>query len=474
MRGLADICYHKGQLITVSEDKDEQGNGFLHCSALPRPIELGPDANGFGRLYSLGDDWYLGYRLGRADGYKIRLLKNGIKIFQSLELSGGNFPTCFGDGCFAFSVTSRNMVYIYDLRTEHLSVALNSAPGTGLSRISGRRVITIDEDNGRFPGLTHAHSVDDQVFVAELPNGGVRAFLKSDPKTYYDMDAGLVTNFPRVVSLPDNSYVAISWGHGEIPLIHAFSLEDLKNHIDTPVSPPTNPPIPEEPNVIPDYKHVVQEVANMYPEAFKNCHKESLGELAYEFVYRVAQRLYNIDARFGLCNKRGSGVLSWDAVTFMDGSDIRVLDIVIGAGGSNPSVGWSEVARDGALWVNPFSVTIPSIPVPTPTPPSNGVDLMQLMTKLNGIENLLNSIRNKQLEMETKMNFTLDSLRAFAGQVVDSSREVSDKLTNIADRNEKLAQSTQSAVVNQSQAVAAVVEAKANEVKAAAKCRFRF
>lgn len=108
---------------------------------------------------------------------------------------------------------------------------------------------------------------------------------------------------------------------------------------------------------IPNYKNLVEATKNEQPRAWNHAHIEGDPE-RWDFVILCARKVYATDSRFGCNGKRGNpDDLSMDALNWIgtatDPTD--VIDIIVGAGGSNPQPGWGVTNSTGAF-VNPNSV----------------------------------------------------------------------------------------------------------------------
>lgn len=156
-----------------------------------------------------------------------------------------------------------------------------------------------------------------------------------------------------------------------------------------PPPPPINPPSPSEPpNVavqdVPNYRNFIEAVAAQYPYEWRKAHADyerqgqpgfTTVEEAEAFIRIAAYEINKVDSRIGLNGKRASNTLSQDALCFRhdDGRE-SVIDVINGAGGSNPTAGWNVVghyrrAGDGQKWIQPQAVSGGgSMPTPHPTP----------------------------------------------------------------------------------------------------------
>lgn len=106
--------------------------------------------------------------------------------------------------------------------------------------------------------------------------------------------------------------------------------------------------------MIPNYENIVVQTRNDYPRAWQHCHIAGDPE-AWDFIILVSKRIYALDTRFGLNGKRGNPEdLSWDALNWIGTATDppNVIDVVLGAGGTNPQPTWGITNTTGA-YVNP-------------------------------------------------------------------------------------------------------------------------
>lgn len=115
---------------------------------------------------------------------------------------------------------------------------------------------------------------------------------------------------------------------------------------------------------------VAEEIKNKYQRAWEHAHHHGDPETA-DFIILVCKKLNLLDSTVGCNGKRATDDLSWDAIW----NDGRVVDIIIGAGGTNPTVGYNDVTSFGpGKFINPVPLRTafpynegPTIPVPVPT-----------------------------------------------------------------------------------------------------------
>jgi hypothetical protein len=122
-------------------------------------------------------------------------------------------------------------------------------------------------------------------------------------------------------------------------------------------------------DMIPNHLAVVARLAAAYPAEWSAAHRG--GPDTEAFIRRLAWELHQIDPRFGLNGKRGNpDDLSDDCVCFdgfASGADydptrgnapVTVIDVIGGAGGSNPTAAWSHpLTPAAAAWVRPAPVS---------------------------------------------------------------------------------------------------------------------
>lgn len=102
----------------------------------------------------------------------------------------------------------------------------------------------------------------------------------------------------------------------------------------------------------PDARGVVREVAKQYPSELSKTDEH--GDEGWWFLDRLVPALQKVDKRWGYNCKRGNcRDLSKDAIAYdcgggVDGSsNVRVIDVVVGATGPNPRPGWLDVTQKG-------------------------------------------------------------------------------------------------------------------------------
>lgn len=85
-------------------------------------------------------------------------------------------------------------------------------------------------------------------------------------------------------------------------------------------------------------KEVAEKIRSQFPRAWENCHKKGSPETD-DFIILVCRELVKLDNKVGCNGKRRTDELSHDAIW----NDGRIVDIVVGAGGDNPSIDYNDV-----------------------------------------------------------------------------------------------------------------------------------
>lgn len=173
----------------------------------------------------------------------------------------------------------------------------------------------------------------------------------------------------------------------------------------------------------PTVSEVGEATRAQYPAAWRSAHNggEPSGS---EFVRRWALALRDRGITACVNGKRGTNTLSQDVLVFpvteggaQDTSgrydQIAIVDVIVGAGGSNPTLGWDDVSRfapgrciDPVLEPSedptPAPGPGPGQPAPSPVPPTPGpapgTDLGPVMAKLNSIEARLIALESRPPE----------------------------------------------------------------------------
>ena len=136
--------------------------------------------------------------------------------------------------------------------------------------------------------------------------------------------------------------------------------------------------------------HIVQQVKEDNPVAWRNCHRKvKPDEAAEEFIRICAWRMHKIDPKFGLVGQYGRDRIAQDAVGYKSNrhpadkiGGLEVIDVVFAAGAEDddpnrPAPQWidqTQATLDKAVrhkWIKPaplFPIPDPA-PLPTPAPP---------------------------------------------------------------------------------------------------------
>jgi hypothetical protein len=135
-----------------------------------------------------------------------------------------------------------------------------------------------------------------------------------------------------------------------------------------PAPPPSNGvPGPPFPGAVPNLESQVHACRARYPAEFACAHTGA--SCTRQFIVLCARDMNRLDPFVGLNWKRGAvGSLSEDiiayrgvgtAVDIVNGGAMEIVDVIFGAGGPNPIVGWNPGPGgpgDRGGWVNPFSI----------------------------------------------------------------------------------------------------------------------
>lgn len=173
---------------------------------------------------------------------------------------------------------------------------------------------------------------------------------------------------------------------------------------------------------VPNMYNTVVEVANKYPQEFLEAHTG--GARTELWIQLLAFELHKQDPRWGLNGKRGTDVLSQDAVNFKgegvgydpsrNDAPITVVDVIGGAGGPSPKPTW-QVFNDPTLhrgpgkWIQPLPVqgyhdvgggSTPVVPVVPPDP--NLINAIQAVEAQMKLLTEVNEAQRKQLDTQTK------------------------------------------------------------------------
>lgn len=191
---------------------------------------------------------------------------------------------------------------------------------------------------------------------------------------------------------------------------------------------------------IPDYGSVVGQLKDAYPIEWWAAHTG--GPDTEKFIRRLAWVLHQKDARFGLVGKRGNaGDISDDCVGF-DGysavgdvdptrgnAPVTVLDVIGGAGGSNPVPMWGPAGKSDngkAAWVRPQPVGgQPTEPVDPQEPEEpQPVDL-------SGVVAALAALAHGQTALAQRLDAVPELLAAETAKVESVVKDVAARVDTI-------------------------------------------
>ena len=107
----------------------------------------------------------------------------------------------------------------------------------------------------------------------------------------------------------------------------------------------------------PDILGIVHEVANQYPQAFRNSCQDAGG--TWEFLDRLVDRLRLVDLRFGYNGRRGDpNFVGRDEVGYHYGAgasennrEVYVWDVIAGHCGTNPQPNNLDMTEFGGIWL---------------------------------------------------------------------------------------------------------------------------
>jgi hypothetical protein len=171
--------------------------------------------NVYAKLYAFDGQLWLGWREGAAP-YRIVLRVIGTAHQEFLDDRGdgpdaghGMHPFIFGGGDVAWQASGAPG---WDVWRRQLSGGIprrvRSGVGTGLSRIRGAEIRTVDEDRTAIPGYTRPCWAADDIFVAEGPHGGAYARFRDRELTLWP---GQTANTPRC-AMDGDRLVVVTWG----------------------------------------------------------------------------------------------------------------------------------------------------------------------------------------------------------------------------------------------------------------------
>jgi hypothetical protein len=392
--GRVEFVYLQGTTV-ICESADTGVRRWAVDAGRPL-LYLRAAADGGGRVCALGQ--------GHDDGQAHATIEGG-PVF-SLGSTHGVFPVLlFGtdDGWTLFVQGTANRYNVWRVLGNGAiawSETVTMPPTSqGFLYVShGGAPITQDRGRGAIPGLA---------LPSPAPGGEVWVgqSMADNTLALFDGHTGAITTLntpggqpPHIVE-SDGTYYVCSYVDGGAWLsTHRRPFAAVTPPIEPP--PVIPPPVdPGEPDMavqdVPNYSSQLRDLAARNPTAFRNAHGDYdrqgqpgflTEEQANEFIRIAAYELHQIDRGIGLNGKRASSTLSQDALCYRhsDGRE-SVIDVINGAGGSNPSIGWNVVghyrtAGDGQRWIQPKAVSggsqpplNPGTPSPPVTPPPSTV-----------------------------------------------------------------------------------------------------
>jgi hypothetical protein len=171
--------------------------------------------NVYAKLYAYNGQLWLGWREG-AVPYRIVLRVIGTTHQEFLDDRGdgadaghGSHPFIFGGGDVAWQASGAPWWNVWRRALAGGTPRLvRSGVGTGLSRIRGAEIRTVDEDRNALPGYTRPCWAADDVVVAEGPHGGAYARFRDRELTLWP---GQTANTPRC-AMDGDRLVVVTWG----------------------------------------------------------------------------------------------------------------------------------------------------------------------------------------------------------------------------------------------------------------------
>ena len=166
----------------------------------------------------------------------------------------------------------------------------------------------------------------------------------------------------------------------------------------------------------------------------------------HAFTDAVATKFNQQDARWGRNGKRGNANdLSHDALFYR--TDVSpfggaVIDIILGAGGPNPSPGWQDVtdatiaAGTTGVWVAPSGV-LPACLRDQPEPTPDPAPMDDVLVALSRVENRLSAIEAQVDRFESQWQHSdIDAVLEFVDDMVGEgpTGEMSPHVTDLKQR----------------------------------------
>lgn len=180
---------------------------------------------------------------------------------------------------------------------------------------------------------------------------------------------------------------------------------------------------------------ILHEIATDCPRAWSNAHREGHPE-RYDFIIYAVQRLYAASGGTVGGNWRRAviGDLSMDGISvdgFADGR--RFADVIVGAGGTNPMLGYRTPGPDALLrdsagnyaphgFVHARDLPAPAVPCsssgpidPPPPPPPPTIDLKLVLEAIAALQQLLERLHVKADELAGKLTAHEQTLSTIEG-----------------------------------------------------------
>lgn len=246
---FSDVAFFNGRLYLIG-GFDVPGGVEVRVYRMD-PADLGTpelvmahpigEGYGYGRIYASDGSLWWAYHTGQIGVFE-RLGSDGDVALDPCQNSS---PVCFGDGSFAWQGAAAEgwPVSVRRLSDGVLRERVRQGQGTGLSRVVGERVVTIDEDRLALAGATIPAFAGD-LAVGEGPDGGVLWRL---PDASGIVWPGTFTGTPRCAA--DGDLRAITTGGGPAGVrVFCGATSELRALVAT--GKPTEPPVVVPPIVV--------------------------------------------------------------------------------------------------------------------------------------------------------------------------------------------------------------------------------
>jgi hypothetical protein len=207
-------------------------------------IPLGGAAAAFPKLYAWGGALYLAYRDG-AEPYHGHLLQVGTENIRDLGVVYNSDPVVMGEGWIAWQATGDPQYAILKQAISGGFIAsAGFGHGTGLSRIVGGQVITVDDDRSAVPGYTRPCWAGDAVAVEGQDASGPFDLVRRTDGFEVRVFPGQLSDTPRIAADEDGRYLLGTWG--DSPRLALIEPSDFR----APAPPVTPPPPTPEPDML--------------------------------------------------------------------------------------------------------------------------------------------------------------------------------------------------------------------------------